>query len=82
LDGEILIGTTNVGLRINKMGAVSFGPNNFGEAGAPLIQDPTSTGAGNGPTRWYNDGPQATFVSADNKRITIKYGLVTEITEL
>jgi hypothetical protein len=82
LDGEILIGTTNVGLRVNKMGAVSFGPNNFGEAGAPLIQDPTSIGVGNGPTRWYNDGPQSTFVSADNKRITIKYGLVSEITQL
>lgn len=83
LDGEIFIGgSDNIALRINKMGAVSFGPNNFGEPGAPLIQDPASVKIGNGPTRWYNDGPQATFVSADNKRITIKYGLVSEITQL
>lgn len=83
LDQEVLICSSGqVVMRINKAGAVSFGANNFGQPGAPLIQDPTSRDANNGPTRWYNDGPQATFVSADNKRITIKYGLVSEITQL
>jgi hypothetical protein len=82
LDSEFIVGSSNIIMRINKMGAVSFGPNNFGDPGAPLIQDPTSGGRGNGPTRWFNDGPRAVFVSADNKRITIKYGLVTEIVQL
>jgi hypothetical protein len=80
-DGELLIGTDAVLLRFNKFGAMSMGVNGFGEPGAPLIQDGTDGSSfGTGPTRWFNDGPQGTFVSSDNKRVTVKYGLITNIT--
>jgi hypothetical protein len=80
-DSELLLGANGVvSMRINKFGAMSIGGSGFGEPGAPLIQDGTSSTAG--PTRWFNDGPQATFISSDNKRVVIKYGIVQSITQL
>jgi hypothetical protein len=83
-DSELVLGATGVvSLRINKYGAMSIGGTDFGQPGAPLIQDGQSgTSASSGPTRWFNDGPQATFISSDNKRVVIKYGIVQSITQL
>jgi hypothetical protein len=82
-DGELLIGADSVALRFNKFGAMSMGANGFGQPGAPLIQEgQDGSYFASGPTRWFNDGPQAEFISSDNKRITVKYGLIQSITQL
>lgn len=79
LNGYTIIGAGGVpGIYFNSNGAVGFGLYGFGEPGMPLYTEGPGVNKG---TKWFN-GPTGTFTSSDNKKVTVKYGLVTAITPL